>query len=55
MKKTRFFTVCFLFISISLQVVAQTDLGWDPKVVKGKLPNGLTYYIRENGKPEKKV
>jgi zinc protease len=27
----------------------------DPKVTKGKLPNGLTYYIRENGKPENKV
>lgn len=55
MKKIRFFTVCFLFISVSIQVFAQSDLGWDPKVVKGKLPNGLTYYIRENGKPEKKV
>jgi zinc protease len=27
----------------------------DPKVIKGKFPNGLTYYIRPNGKPEKKV
>ncbi|RYD57902.1 MAG: insulinase family protein [Sphingobacteriales bacterium] len=27
----------------------------DPKVIKGKLPNGLTYYIRPNQKPEKKV
>lgn len=27
----------------------------DPKVIKGKLPNGFTYYIRPNGKPEKKV
>ncbi|MBN9482251.1 MAG: hypothetical protein BGO70_16885 [Bacteroidetes bacterium 43-93] len=27
----------------------------DPKVKKGKLPNGLTYYIRPNSKPEKKV
>lgn len=27
----------------------------DPKVIKGKLPNGLTYYIRPNSKPEKKV
>jgi zinc protease len=27
----------------------------DPKVIKGKLPNGLTYYIRPNAKPEKKV
>lgn len=27
----------------------------DPKVIKGTLSNGLTYYIRPNGKPEKKV
>lgn len=27
----------------------------DPKVIKGKLPNGLTYYIRPNSKPEQKV
>ncbi len=27
----------------------------DPKVVKGKLANGLTYYIRPNSKPGKKV
>ena len=27
----------------------------DPDVKTGKLPNGLTYYIRKNTKPEKKV
>jgi zinc protease len=27
----------------------------DPNVKIGKLPNGLTYYIRKNAKPEKKV
>jgi zinc protease len=27
----------------------------DPHVIKGKFPNGLTYYIRPNNKPEKKV
>lgn len=27
----------------------------DPKVTIGKLPNGLTYYIRPNSKPEKKA
>jgi zinc protease len=26
-----------------------------PDIKKGKLPNGLTYYIRRNSKPEKKV
>ncbi len=28
---------------------------YDPDVRIGKLPNGLTYYIRRNAKPEKKV
>ncbi len=27
----------------------------DPKIIKGKLDNGLTYYIRKNGKPEKRA
>jgi len=27
----------------------------DPNVKMGKLPNGLTYYIRKNAKPEKKI
>ncbi|MEJ7611874.1 MAG: insulinase family protein [Ferruginibacter sp.] len=27
----------------------------DPAVLTGKLPNGLTYYIKKNTKPEKKV
>ena len=27
----------------------------DPKVRIGRLPNGLTYYIRHNGLPEKRV
>lgn len=30
-------------------------LGQDPKVKTGTLPNGLKYYIRNNGKPENKV
>lgn len=43
----------------SLPVMAQTNLTdkipVDPKITIGKLANGLTYYIRENKKPEKKV
>lgn len=31
------------------------NLPLDPKVTIGKLENGLTYYIRPNNKPEKKV
>jgi zinc protease len=55
MKRIKFFAICFLFISASFQVFAQSDLGWDPKALKGRLPNGVTYYIRENSKPENKV
>ncbi len=44
---------------ISFSIVAQDNpaakLPFDANVVKGKLDNGLTYYIRENKKPEKKV
>ena len=34
---------------------AQTVLPFNPKVIKGKLDNGLTYYILPNKKPENKV
>src|ERR1700733_3717054 len=33
----------------------QRKLPVDPEVATGKLPNGLTYYIRHNNKPEHKV
>ncbi|OSZ78842.1 hypothetical protein CAP35_11500 [Chitinophagaceae bacterium IBVUCB1] len=33
----------------------KAKLPLDPKVKKGKFANGLTYYIRPNSKPEKKV
>jgi zinc protease len=43
----------------SISIFAQTNpsdlLPLDPKVKVGKLPNGLTYYIRQNKKPEQKV
>lgn len=45
-------------LSISFYSEAQDlakALPKDSKVIMGKLPNGLTYYIRPNGKPEKKV
>ena len=52
----------FLFIGLS-QTVSSQDLSaqltekipFDSKVIKGKLDNGLTYYIRPNAKPENKV
>jgi zinc protease len=56
MKKQSLFLIAFLFV---MRLLAQTDpsapLPFDAKVTKGKLSNGLTYFIRENKKPEKKV
>ena len=50
------FVIAFL---LSVSIFAQDQLGaklpFDAKVTTGKLDNGLTYYIRENKKPEKKV
>ncbi|WP_394971255.1 M16 family metallopeptidase [uncultured Croceitalea sp.] len=58
------FSILFLF---AVSTFAQTDTGLqntaipegniptDPNVKVGKLDNGLTYYIRNNGKPEDKV
>lgn len=57
----------FLFLCIITSAFAQTDtsiantsikegdIPVDPNVKVGKLENGLTYYIRNNGKPEDKV
>ncbi|ULQ52991.1 M16 family metallopeptidase [Flavihumibacter fluvii] len=51
---------CFLWLlSLVTTVVAQAQLTdrlpVDPAVRIGKLDNGLTYYIRQNKKPEQKV
>src|SRR6187455_3626188 len=58
MKFNRFFSVIVLFI-FSYQGFAQFKLDQplpvDPNVKVGKLANGLTYYIRKNPKPEKKL
>ncbi|HEY0356650.1 MAG TPA: insulinase family protein, partial [Flavisolibacter sp.] len=58
MNLIRRFSVVLLILS-SFQGIAQFNLGQpvpvDPKVKVGKLPNGITYYIRQNPKPEKKV
>src|SRR6185369_6864904 len=42
------------FTSFS-QVSLNQPVPTDPNVRIGKLPNGMTYYIRKNGKPEHKV
>jgi zinc protease len=55
----KFLSAIFLFIISSSGIFAQINLSStlpiDPNVKIGKLSNGLTYYIRKNSKPEKKV
>src|SRR5664279_2300547 len=50
--------IAFLF-ALSLSTFSQPNLTdkipVDPNVKIGKLDNGLTYYIRQNKKPEQKV
>ena len=48
------FILSVLGFSVNAQDLNQT-LSTDPKLIKGKLDNGLTYYIKENSKPNKKV
>jgi zinc protease len=61
MKKTILIISLVLISSIlSLKLHSQTadlskKLDTDPKVITGKLSNGLKYYIRENQKPENRV
>jgi len=43
------------FVSVTLFAQQNKPLPVDPDVKIGKLDNGLTYYIRENKKPENKV
>jgi zinc protease len=45
----------FVFQHTSAQLNLQSKLPVDAKVKIGKLANGLTYYIRQNKKPEQKV
>src|SRR6187402_1595291 len=57
LKKTA--SLMMLLVLMSTTLVAQNRLSEklpvDPNVKMGKLANGLTYYIRKNVKPEKKV
>lgn len=57
--KNKFLGLLFIYVVSVFQSFSQVDLNAalpiDPKLVTGKLTNGLTYYIRENKKPEKKV
>ena len=61
MKKMKCIQLLWLLCLILVQQVSQGQtnlsdkLPLDPKVSTGKLANGLTYYIRQNKKPEQKV
>ena len=59
MRKIQSLLTLVLALLLSSVSFAQTDLTaslpFDSKVKKGTLPNGVTYYVRENKKPEKKV
>ncbi len=59
MKFTLHIVFSFLFLVASGSLFSQSAgkdlLPQDPKLKKGVLANGLTYYIRENSIPEKKV
>ena len=48
--------IIFFFTSYAQQTFKPDQvLTSDPKIIIGKLNNGLTYYIRENHKPEKRA
>lgn len=47
-----------ILLTVSVRAIAGNtgdDLPIDPKVIKGKLDNGLTYYIRHNEVPENRA
>ena len=51
-----FFAVLWMMVCLSPAGAADTDrLPIDPDVIVKKLPNGLTYYIRANKKPENRA
>lgn len=58
MKKAKLLLLTVVFVWANA-AIAQTDLKkpipFDPKVRYGKLPNGMTYYIRKNEEPKKRA
>ena len=56
--KKQILLISFALLTIfsgNAQLNLSDKIPFDPKVKMGKLSNGLTYYIRANQKPEKKV
>jgi zinc protease len=54
-KFAAFSFILFTCFVLSAQNESDKPLPFDPDVRMGKLKNGLTYYIRKNNKPEKRV
>ena len=52
---TKAWLLCLLLAGTVQAQDLKAPLPQDGKVVKGKFDNGLTYYVRSNQKPEKKV
>ncbi|GAB4133560.1 MAG: insulinase family protein [Raineya sp.] len=55
MHRTLKIFVFYLWTSISFAQTLNQAIPLNPKVRTGKLANGLTYYIQQNSKPEKRV
>ena len=59
LKSSRLLAITCIVLFISIQGLGQFKLTdkppADPRVKIGRLPNGLTYYIQKNAKPEKKA
>jgi zinc protease len=60
MKNFKFFLISILMVFVFVCISAQeTDMGKpipaDPNIKVGKLENGMTYYIKQNKKPEQRV
>ena len=45
----------FILVFVYPTIVFSNEFEIDPRVIYGKLDNGLTYYIRKNDKPSDKV
>lgn len=50
-----FMVLGFLSQEVDAQIKLTDPIPVAPEIKTGKLPNGLTYYIRKNARPEKKV
>ena len=50
-----FILFAFILITVKAQINTDQPMPVDPKVKIGRLPNGMTYYIRHNAKPEQRV